>query len=90
MVIGAGLLVSGGTGGVDGIFEQISRPRLASDPYEDGSSGPLVAPVGSYDIAEVGEHLQFFAEDGVPFTMPRKHALQHHKIGHLEIEDWQS
>jgi hypothetical protein len=31
-------------------------------PYEDGSGGRLVAPVGAYDIAEVGEHLQFFAE----------------------------
>jgi len=59
-------------------------------PYEGGSSGPLVVPVGSYDIAEVGEHLQFFAGDGAPFTMPKKHALQHHKVGHLEIEDWQS
>jgi len=58
--------------------------------YEDGSSGPLVAPVGSCDIAEVGEHLQFFAEEGAPFTMPKKHALQHHKVGNLEIEDWQS
>ena len=33
-------------------------------PYEDGSGGRLVAPVGSYEIAEQGEHLQFFAEDG--------------------------
>jgi len=31
-------------------------------PYEDGSGGRLVAPVGAYDIAEVGEHLQFFGE----------------------------
>lgn len=58
--------------------------------YEDGSTGPLVAPVGSYEISEMGEHLHFFAEDGVPFQMPRKHALEHHKIGNLEIEDWQS
>jgi hypothetical protein len=58
-------------------------------PYEDGAGRPAVAPVGAYDIAEVGEHLQFFGEDD-PFRMPRKHALQHHKIGNLEIEDWQS
>ena len=59
-------------------------------PYEDGSGGRLVAPVGSSEIAEVGEHLQFFAEEGAPFSMPKKHALQHHKVGHLEVEDWQS
>lgn len=59
-------------------------------PYEDGSGSRTVAPVGSYEIAEQGEHLQFFADDGAPFSMPRKHALQHHKVGHLEIEDWQS
>jgi len=59
-------------------------------PYEDGSGMQQVAPVGSYDIAEVGEHLQFFAEGFDPFRMPRKHALQHHKVGNLEIEDWQS
>lgn len=58
--------------------------------YEDGSGGELVAPVGSYHIAEEGEHLQFFAEEGAPFSMPKEHALQHHKVGHLEIEDWQS
>ena len=59
-------------------------------PYEDGSGSRLVAPVGAYDIAEVGEHLQFFAEGFDPFHMPRKHALQHHKVGNLEIEDWRS
>jgi len=59
-------------------------------PYEDGSGTKLVAPVGAYDIAELGEHLQFFAEGFDPFTLPRKHALQHHKVGNLEIEDWQS
>jgi len=58
--------------------------------YEDGSSGRLVAPVGAYEIAEVGEHLHFFGEGFDPFRMPRKHALQHHKVGNLEIEDWQS
>ena len=59
-------------------------------PYDDGSGTRQVAPVGSYDIAEVGEHLQFFGEGFDPFQMPRKHALQHHKVGNLEIEDWQS
>ena len=59
-------------------------------PYEDGSGARQVAPVGSYDIAEVGEHLQFFGEGFDPFQMPRKHALQHHKVGNLEIEDWES
>ena len=48
------------------------------------------APVGSCETAELGEHLQFFAEGRDPFQMPRKHAPQHHKLGHLEIEDWQS
>jgi hypothetical protein len=59
-------------------------------PYDDGAGSRLVAPVGAYEIAERGEHLQFFAEGRDPFQMPRKHALQHHKVGHLEIEDWQS
>lgn len=59
-------------------------------PYEDGSGNRAVAPVGSYEIAEMGEHLQFFGEDLDPFRMPRKHALEHHRVGHLEIEDWQS
>ena len=58
--------------------------------YEDGSSGRLVAPVGAYEIAERGEHLHFFAEGMDPFQMPKRHALQHHKVGNLEIEDWQS
>ena len=57
----------------------------------DGGSGTRqVAPVGAYEIAERGEHLQFFGEGLDPFNMPRKHALQHHKVGHLEIEDWES
>jgi len=59
-------------------------------PYQDAAGAELVAPVGAYDIAEVGEHLQFFAEDYRPFRMARKHALHHRKIGNLEIEDWQS
>jgi len=59
-------------------------------PYEDGSGAGQVAPVGSYDIAEVGEHLQFFGEGFDPFQMPRKHALQHPKVGNLESEDWHS
>lgn len=59
-------------------------------PCEDGSGARQVAPVGSYDIAEVGEHLQFFGEGFDPFQMPRKHALQHHKVRDLEIEDWES
>jgi hypothetical protein len=59
-------------------------------PYEGRSGRPLVAPVGSYEVAEVGEHFQFSAEGIDPFEMPRKHALAHHKSGHLEIEDWLS
>ena len=59
-------------------------------PYEDGSGSRLVAPVGAYDIAELGEHLHFFGEGLDPFQMPKKHALQYHKVGHLEVEDWQS
>jgi hypothetical protein len=59
-------------------------------PYDDSAGSRFVAPVGAYDIAEVGEHLQFLAEGSEPFLMPRKHALQHHRDGHLQIEDWQS
>jgi hypothetical protein len=59
-------------------------------PYEGRSGRPLVAPVGSYELAKVGEHFQFSAEGLDPFEMPRKHALAHHKSGHLEIEDWLS
>ena len=69
---------------------QVSRPHPAADPVRDSSGARQVAPVGAYDIAEVGEHLQFFGEGFDPFQMPRKHALQHHKVGNLEIEDWQS
>ena len=72
----------------------VLRPHLPPSglvlEVASGSGGRLVAPVGAYDIAEVGEHLQFFAEGFDPFQMPRKHALQHHKVGNLEIEDWQS
>jgi hypothetical protein len=67
------------------------RGRIVSPiPYQDREGRELVAPVGAYHIAELGEHLQFFAEGFDPFTLPRKHALQHHKVGNLEIEDWQS
>ena len=59
-------------------------------PYEDRSGSAMVAPVGAYHMAETGEHFQFSAEGISSFHMPRKHALYHHKIGHLEIEDWQS
>src|SRR3954466_6205691 len=84
-MIGAGLLVCGGHAMASaGKYRgRIVRPI----PYEDGSGSRLVAPVGSYDIAEVGEHLQFFAEGNDPFQMPKKHALAHHRSGHLEIED---
>ncbi|HZP98993.1 MAG TPA: hypothetical protein VFB13_05605 [Reyranella sp.] len=58
-------------------------------PYDDGASR-LVAPVGAYEIAETGEHFQFFSETGDPFQMGREHALAHHRAGHLQIEDWQS
>jgi len=58
-------------------------------PYDHGESR-LVAPVGAYEIAEVGEHFQFFSERGDPFQMPRTHALRHHQSGHLQIEDWES
>ena len=59
-------------------------------PYDDTAGSRTVAPVGAYDIAEVGEHLQFLAEGSEPFLMPKSHALQHHRAGHLQIEDWQS
>lgn len=59
-------------------------------PYEDGSGTQMIAPVGAYEIAEEGEHLHFFGEGFDPFRLPRKHALQYHKVGNLEIEDWQS
>jgi hypothetical protein len=77
-------------------FHAMPRPGpwrgriLRPFPYEDRGGRPLVAPVGAYEIAEVGEHFQFSAEGLNPFQMPRKHALMHHKSGHLEIEDWLS
>ena len=58
-------------------------------PYDHGETR-LVAPVGAYEIAEVGEHLHSFSEDGDPFQMPRHHALMHRDHGHLQIEDWES
>jgi hypothetical protein len=58
-------------------------------PYEH-ERGRSVAPIGAYDIAEVGEHFHFFSEDGDPFQIPRHHALMHRQQGHLEIEDWES
>ena len=58
--------------------------------YEDRKGKPMVAPIGAYDVAQVGEHFQFSAEAIDPFHMPRKHALYHHKVGNLEIEDWES
>jgi len=58
-------------------------------PYDSGA-GQLVAPVGAYEIAETGEHFQFFSERGDPFQMHREHALKHHRAGHLQIEDWES
>jgi hypothetical protein len=62
---------------------------LRAIPYDQGETR-LVAPVGAYEVAEAGEHLQFFSEDGDPFQMPRSHALAHHRAGHLQIEDWES
>jgi hypothetical protein len=59
-------------------------------PYEARGGHSLVAPVGAYEIAEVGEHFQFSADGIDPFEMPRRHALAHHKSGHLEVEDWLS
>jgi hypothetical protein len=86
-VIGAGLLVLR----EDIMAKDKYRGRIVRPiPYDDGSGTRHVAPVGAYEIAERGEHLQFFGEGLDPFDMPRKHALQHHKVGHLEIEDWES
>ena len=59
-------------------------------PYDDRARGRSIAPVGSYDIAEVGEHFQFLAENEQPFEMHRSHALEHYRSGHLQIEDWES
>jgi hypothetical protein len=59
-------------------------------PYDGRDGARAVAPVGSYDIAEVGEHLQFLAESGPPIEMPRAHALNHRHLGNLHIEDWES
>ena len=58
-------------------------------PFDQGEAR-LVAPVGAYEVAETGEHLQFFSEDAEPFRMHRGHALEHHRAGHLTIEDWES
>jgi hypothetical protein len=59
-------------------------------PYTHRERGPVVAPVGAYEVAEVGEHLQFAGEGLEPFSMDKNHALEHLKTGHLTIEDWQS
>lgn len=58
-------------------------------PYDHGDTRQ-VAPVGAYEVAEAGEHLNFFSEDGDPFQMRRTHAVEHHRAGHLQIEDWES
>jgi hypothetical protein len=58
-------------------------------PYDTGETRQ-VAPVGAYEVAEAGEHLNFFSEDGDPFQMRRTHAVEHHRAGHLQIEDWES
>jgi hypothetical protein len=58
-------------------------------PYGEGGTGQ-VAPVGAYEVAEAGEHLQLFSEDGDPFQMRRSHAVEHHRAGRLHIEDWES
>jgi hypothetical protein len=77
-------------------FHDMAKPGswrariLRPFPYEDRGGKPMVAPVGAYEMAEVGEHFQFSGEGVNPFEMPRKHALMHHKYGHLEIEDWLS
>jgi hypothetical protein len=78
---------------MEGVMAEAGKYRgriLRPIPYDDSAGTRQMAPVGSYDIAEVAEHLQFFGEGFDPFQMPRKHALQHHKVGNLEIEDWQS
>ena len=59
-------------------------------PYDDRNGGRSVAPVGSYDIAEVGEHLHFLADSSPPIEMQRAHALNHRRLGNLRIEDWES
>lgn len=68
---------------------RILRPIPYDAPGDRGGTRQ-VAPVGAYDVAEAGEHLQFFSEDGDPFQMPRHHALEHRRAGHLTIEDWES
>ncbi len=86
----------GATAGRAQRFHDMAKPGswrariLRSFPYEDRGGKPMVAPVGAFDMAEVGEHFQFSGEGVDPFEMPRKHALMHHKYGHLEIEDWLS
>jgi hypothetical protein len=59
-------------------------------PYDSKEGGSLVAPVGAYEVAEVGEHLQFAADGLEPFQMEKNYALKHCETGHLKIEDWQS
>lgn len=69
--------------------KKYSARILRPIPYDQGGTRQ-VAPVGAYEIAEAGEHFQFFSEDGDPFQMRREHALDHHRSGHLHIEDWES
>ena len=69
---------------------RILRPiPYGEGPYGEGDA-PQVAPVGAYEVAEEGEHLHFFSEDAEPFRMHRSHAVQHHRAGHLQVEDWES
>ena len=59
-------------------------------PYAHKEGGSLVAPVGAYEVAEIGEHLQFAADGIEPFRMEKKCVLEHCETGHLTIEDWES
>ena len=68
---------------------KFSARILRPIPYGEGDARQ-VAPVGAYEVAEAGEHLQFFSEDGDPFQMRRSHAADHHRAGSLHIEDWES
>jgi len=59
-------------------------------PYAHKEGGSMVAPVGAYEVAEVGEHLQFAGEGREPFTVDKNLAMEHLRTGLLTIEDWES
>ena len=59
--------------------------------YRDNAGPALRIALAQVDAPAATMDWQVQTLPGLdPFNMPRKHALQHHKVGHLHIEDWES